>query len=104
MSLAIDTDHVTHVLLTDGWHPVAAASFDIDSYEYLHWSDRRCKTDDDPLIVHGGGNSGVCSAGFSFRTPDGDYLAGPLTGILAVRHDYRPCNCPRCTDLEETAA
>lgn len=76
MSLAINTDHVTAVLLTDGWHDVTDASFDLDAYEYV-WAGER---------MHAGGNSGICATGFSFKTLDGDDLSGPLTAIQAVRH------------------
>lgn len=74
MSLAIDTNRVTRVLLADGWHQVADQSFDIDAYEYV-WDDE---------LIHGGGNSGVCASGFAFHTTSGTYIAGPLTAILAI--------------------
>lgn len=97
MSLAIDVDHVTAVLLTDGWHTVADDSFNIDSYEFLWWGQGR-KDRHDPVVLHGGGQSGVCAAGYGFRTPEGDYLAGPLTAILGVRYDDENCDRPRCTE------
>lgn len=75
MSLSIDTDAVTSVLLADGWHNVADQSFDLDSYEYV-WGER---------IVHGGGNYGICATGFTFTTNAGITLSGPLTSLLAVR-------------------
>jgi hypothetical protein len=36
MSLAIDVDIIEKVLLSDGWHKVADASFQADTYEYVH--------------------------------------------------------------------
>jgi hypothetical protein len=111
MSLGIDVDAVSRVLLADGWHDVAEKSFSLDSYEYL-WSgfaglevkDLHTRPNEyggtrDPMIVHGGGGSGVCATGFTFKTedPDGEkfgpdplfyWLAGPLTSILAV--EYTP--------------
>jgi hypothetical protein len=33
MSLYIDVDRVSSVLLADGWHAVAEDSFDLDAYE-----------------------------------------------------------------------
>lgn len=74
MSLAIDVDKVSAVLLADGWHEVTGASFDIDSYEFLHQD----------VLLHGGGSSGVCAAGFVFTSGD-ITMYGPLTAILAVR-------------------
>jgi hypothetical protein len=42
MSLAIDVDCVTHVLLVDGWREVAAKSFTMAPYECGH---RNCCVD-----------------------------------------------------------
>lgn len=78
MSLAIDVDKVTSVLLADGWHVVADASFTIDAYEFLWRGD----------AVHGGGNSGVCAAGAEWLERKGHeewVVSCPLTAILAVR-------------------
>lgn len=74
MSLYIDVDKVTEVLLTDGWHTVADSSFNLDSSEY-HYGD---------MLLHGGGNSGVCATGFTFIDDQGKTLFDPLTAILAV--------------------
>lgn len=83
MSLAIDIDSVTGVLLADGWHAVKNASFILDSYEYL-WGDGG--PEGDPMIVHGGGQSGVCATGFGFHDSQSDaWMFGPLTSILAVK-------------------
>jgi hypothetical protein len=86
MSLAIDVDEVTAVLLADGWHKVAEESFDIDSYEFVAGS----------RTVHGGGDSDVCASGFQFKErvrpdePGGSrgqavIIRGPLSAVLAVR-------------------
>lgn len=77
MSLAIQIEKVTEVLLADGWHSVSSGSFDLDAYEYL----------DDAVLIHGGGANGVCATGFSFREIDEPgRVVGPLTSILAVRY------------------
>lgn len=88
MSLAINVDNVVSVLLADGWHAVANASFNLDSYEYIWWSPHANHTRDDPDVLHGGGQSGVCATGFSFEENDapGHRCSGPLTAILAVHH------------------
>lgn len=88
MSLAIDTDKVVGVLLADGWHGVAAKSFDIDSYEFLYYHNPSDPSDF--MMSHGGGQSGVCASGFMFTetyegTSGGAKVYGPLTAILAVR-------------------
>lgn len=85
MSLAIDVDRVTAVLLADGWHHVANQSFTLDSYEYLWYPTNTRRSDFE--ILHGGGQSGVCATGFAFQDTDGQTTAGPLTAILAVRKD-----------------
>ena len=94
MSLAIDVDTVSKVLLADGWHVVVDQTFSVDSYEY-QWSGRNGVSvaqlaaeagSSDPLRVHGGGQSGVCAAGFSFKGEDGSCLAGPLTAVVAVAY------------------
>ena len=77
MSLAIDVDTVTDVLLADCWHPVTDRSFDLDAYEFLYES---------RLLVGGGDEAGVPSTGFTFTTDTGDRLTGPLTAILALKH------------------
>lgn len=79
MSIAIDTDRVSGVLLADGWHQVEGTSFDLDSYEFV-WGER---------LIHGGGNSGVCATGFTFYE-DGLRISGPLTALLAVRENEKP--------------
>ncbi|HVC04931.1 MAG TPA: hypothetical protein VND88_09670 [Candidatus Acidoferrales bacterium] len=99
MSLGLDVDLVTHVLLADGWHTVLERSFTLDSYEFF-WSGTPGKTvadaqrDDDargrgyrdPMVLHSGGNSGVCATGFSFKEEGSGWISGPLTAILGVRH------------------
>lgn len=79
MSLNIDVDKVTDVLLADGkWHRVDGASFDLDAYEFRHEGE----------TIHEGGRAGVCSTGFMFRSR-GKLLYGPLTGIMALRTGVR---------------
>lgn len=76
MSLNIDIDDVSAVLLADGWHPVAGQSFDLDSYEFKRG---------DLRLLGGGACPGVPHTGFSFLDEDGDRIDGPLTALLAVR-------------------
>ena len=93
MSLAIEVDDITHVLLADGWHTVHDASFGIDSYEFMS----REGMGDSPMLGGGqekhiaaAGHRGstsrehIAAAGFSFT--EGDHvLCGPLTSVLAVK-------------------
>lgn len=88
MSLAIDVDRVTAVLLADGWHSVSDDSFAMDAYEYVWYPDGK-RTSWDATMVHGGGENGVCATGFIFKrssAPNSEWIAGPLTSIVAVRY------------------
>ena len=93
MSLAIEVDDITQVLLADGWHTVDDASFGIDSFEFM-W---REGMGDSPSLGGGqekqiaaAGHRGstarehIAAAGFSFT--EGDHVVcGPLTSVLAVK-------------------
>jgi hypothetical protein len=78
MSLAIDIDDVTEVLLADGWHTVANTSFDIDSYEFVSQDGRG-------VLLGGGREPLIPSRGFRFADADGGCLTGPLSSILALK-------------------
>jgi hypothetical protein len=76
MSLAIDVDTVTDVLLADGWHKVKGASFAMDAYEYLYQGE---------LVLGGGQAAGVPSTGAEWTEPNGAHIACPVNAILAVK-------------------
>jgi len=89
MSLAIDIEKVSDVLLADGWHHVEFAkgksTFVIDAYDFLeHRKEGR-----DPIIHASGGTvAGVPStgAGWLERESGKSYVVTcPLTAILAVK-------------------
>ena len=84
MSLAIDVDRVSAVLLIDGWHKVDfnkedTSSFALDAYEYIQKNEGR-----DDEILHDGGADGICATGAAW-SEKGSPIACPLTSILAVR-------------------
>ena len=80
MSLAIDIDSVTGVLLADGWHEVINDSFDLDAYEYMQGEGER------RTMLFGGGHEKLIPAtGFTFQSAGSEWITGPLTSILAVR-------------------
>jgi len=89
MSLAIDIDQVSDVLLADGWHHVEFAkgqsTFVIDAYEFLEHREKGR----DPLVhVSGGTVAGVTSTGAKWleRELGKSYVVTcPLTAILAVK-------------------
>jgi len=85
VSLMIDLDRVEGVLL-DAWYEVAEESFTIDSYEYVWTPTPRRITDF--VVAHGGGDDGVCAAGFAFKIASEQWIAGPLTAIRAVRYTH----------------
>lgn len=77
MSLAIDVDSVTEVLLRDGWHKVIDDSFDTDAYEFLH---------EGRLLVGGGSVAGISATGATWKERDDTWVACPLPAILAVSY------------------
>ena len=93
MSLAIDIDTVVKVCVAGEWYDVkpwyegykTLSSFYIDAYEYVTYLD----PDEWPTRTeHGGGDHGICSAGFSFvDKATGLRVSGPLTSIDAVMND-----------------
>lgn len=89
MSLLIDPERVSKVLLADGWHVVEPKSFGCDSYEYVHmyWNG-----EEKYVNHHLGGQSDVCATGYAFRVPGpgGRWVAGPLTAVLAVEYTQQP--------------
>lgn len=81
MSLGIDIDRVTSVLLAGRWYQVkknseGVSTFDIDAYEFV---------EGDCIRVGGGTVPGVPATGFSFETSLGSIVVGPLTSIQAVK-------------------
>jgi hypothetical protein len=78
MSLAIDVDLVTAVLLADGWHQVAPQSFNIDAYEFMN----------EGIALLGGGQereAGVPAAGAVWTEKDRSQVYCPLTAVFAVK-------------------
>jgi hypothetical protein len=84
MSLAVDVDRIASVLLLDGrWYDIDkrddfVSSFTVDAYELV------CGQQNGAL-VHASGDGGVCATGYAFRS-GGVVVAGPLTGIVAVKY------------------
>jgi len=80
MSLAIDVDRVSEVLLADGWHDVkfveGQSTFEIDAYEYIRKHEGRT----DPDV-----RQGVPSTGATwFDVNPNAQIYCPVTSILAV--------------------
>jgi hypothetical protein len=85
MSLSIDIDRVSDVLLADGWHRVifqnGESTFLIDAYEYI----QRREGGDPEILVGGGSVPGVPSTGASWIDAKAKRtMTCPLTSILAV--------------------
>jgi hypothetical protein len=76
MSLHIDVDSITDVLLADGWHVVADQSFDLDAYEMLHG---------DYPVLRGGTVDGVPATGATWIDENDNRFWCPLTAILALK-------------------
>jgi hypothetical protein len=89
MSLAIDIDLVSEVLLLDGrWYGVAEASFLMDAYEYLWWPEGVEKRSLDFQVAFSGGQSSeiVSSTGASWVDDEGLRYFCPVSSIVAVRY------------------
>ena len=93
MSLNIDVDDVVKVNISGTWHDVhqydeGGSSFFLDAYEFIY----------DSILLHGGGQGGVCETGFTFVDDDTNLkISGPLTSITAVMY-----NDPDENDYRET--
>jgi len=87
MSLAIDVDRVTHVLLADGWHEVTDGSFTVAPYEF----GQTVSTETDGrkfVVLYGAENVGIQPVGFAFtEARTGSLMSGPLTSVFAVRQE-----------------
>ena len=73
MSLNINVDDVTSVLLADGWHEVIDKSFVIDAYEFL-----------DGGKTHSF-RKGVYSTGARWKGKGGESIACPIRSIVAIK-------------------
>jgi len=77
MSLYIEVDDVSAVLLADGWHTVANQSFDLNAYEFHNGV---------VLLT----NRSVPHSGAAWTESDGAQVYCPLTAVLAVRTKAPP--------------
>jgi hypothetical protein len=88
VSITIAVDHVTHVLLADGWHEVADTSFTVEPYEYATGS-TNVSADTSVPTDRGGPNGSLPAAGFQFtEARTAAWMCGPLVSVLAVRQEY----------------
>ncbi len=80
MSLLIVPEAVTAVLLADAWHKVQGKSFRLDAYEYMD-------AEADEVFLHGGSEevAGIPKTGVTWQEPSGEWIACPLTAVLAVK-------------------
>jgi hypothetical protein len=75
VSLALDVSRVEQVLLMDGWHQVANASFELDAYEFIHAG----------RTIIAGQPTLIPSMGGRWTEPNGSVVACPVTAILEVK-------------------
>jgi hypothetical protein len=76
MSLSIQTDEVTDLLLTDRWYKVKPGSFRLDIYEF-------------PGHLNGGQEQLLPSMGAGWTSPDGSKMFCPITSVSALRTKAR---------------
>jgi hypothetical protein len=81
MSLAINPELITKILLADGWHEVEPNSLIIDAYEYV---------EDGVFLFGGSSTNSLTDTGASWREKDGTRVDCPMTAILAVRTRPKP--------------
>ena len=80
VSIELSNEHVTRVLLADGWHAVEQGSFRCDEYEYDRFFDGDLVLDK-PSRKTGTGEA----IGFSFTERESrEVISGPMASILAV--------------------
>lgn len=84
MSLLIDVDHVTAVLLADGWHTVLDQSFELDAYEYVRGMEMKDTLWPTGVRLGGGAEPLVPATGAVWEEETGR-ICCPITAILAVR-------------------
>lgn len=88
MSLAIDVDAVTAVLLPDGWHTVDwdsdLSTFDVDAFELIRYG-ASGEPGERRSVIYSVQLAGE-KAGVTFREND-DYVYAPLTSVLAVKEE-----------------
>jgi hypothetical protein len=78
VTLHIDVETVTAVLLNDSWHNVADASFAVDPYDFVRSTEPGAE----------GGEAHGHQIGFSFRdVATNEHICGPLTSVLAIRRE-----------------
>ncbi len=91
MSLSIDIDRVSRVLLADGWHEVLKFSFDLDSYEFVQSDEEdqefglHQRNSEPHVLLAGGRVQGVPATGATWREADGSRICCPITAVLAVK-------------------
>lgn len=90
MSLAIDIDRVTAVLLADGWHTVdtmnqsgrTVSSFSLDAYEFVEHQENQ---DNGPISRVGGGDGETVGYTGVYFASQGENYYCPLSSVLSIR-------------------
>lgn len=71
--MAINLKKIHQVCLDGDWHHIRTASFQLRNFEF---------TELDEYVTHP-----TAIPGFTFTTPGGATIAGPLTAITAIRYN-----------------
>ena len=80
MTLNLDCEHITAVLLADGWHTVTNKTFYVD--DNYGFGTRGTDAAGQPAIS----NDLHIGDGFYLETIDQEFIAGPTTSLLAVKY------------------
>jgi hypothetical protein len=93
MSLEIDVEKISEVLLADGWHKVSAvgdgrSSFGLDVYEFHepHGQEQSEPPPNAAQQAKGGKEQHGARTGARWTESDGSRVFCPVTSILAVKY------------------
>jgi hypothetical protein len=76
MSLSIDIQKVSAVLLADGWHAILPGSLDLDGYDFVRQND---------VVLTGATTQGLPAIGARWKEAGDLIVVCPVTAILAVK-------------------
>jgi hypothetical protein len=92
MSLEIDVEKISEVLLVDGWHKVNAvgdgrSSFGLDAYEFRELTAQENPTAQEKKVEQAEeGKREATTPGARWTESDGSRVFCPVTSILAVKY------------------
>jgi hypothetical protein len=98
LDIAIDIDHVTAILLADGWHEMFMQSDGTSTFTIgrQHYTMQYGTASVTPLAF----TEREVPLGFTFHALDGTTVSGPLSSVLAVRETWTPEEAARREQIQ----